>query len=75
MTRRLGRLDWPALGTSMGAAVLFTLLWLAPMLLGASGLWWLAGLALGIVLGGYLYVRRDRYREAGPDADEQRFPR
>jgi hypothetical protein len=74
MTNRLGRLDWPALGVSVGAAVLFTLLWLAPMLLGAHGGWWLAGLVLGIALGVYLYVRRDRYQEPGPDADEQRFP-
>ena len=32
-------------------------------------------LAVGIVLGLYLYVRRERYSEPGPDADETRFPR
>jgi hypothetical protein len=75
MTRRLGRLDSAALGASVGAAVLFTLLWLAPMLLGASHTWWLAGLGLGIVLGVWLYVRRARDQEPGPDAEERRFPR
>jgi hypothetical protein len=26
-------------------------------------------------VGVYLYLRRDRYSEPGPDADETRFPR
>jgi hypothetical protein len=35
----------------------------------------LIGPALGIVVGVYFYVRRERYSEPGPDADETRFPR
>jgi hypothetical protein len=69
------RIDWPALGASMGPAVLFTLLLSSPFLLGASALHWLLALAFGLGVGLYLYVRRDRYSEPGPDADETRFPR
>jgi hypothetical protein len=29
----------------------------------------------GIILGLYFYLRRERYSEPGPDADETRFPR
>jgi hypothetical protein len=43
--------------------------------LGASIRYWLLALVLGVALGLYLYVRRDRYSEPGPDADETRFPR
>jgi hypothetical protein len=67
--------DWPALGASMGPAVLFTLLLSSPFLWGASFLHWLLALAFGLGVGLYLYVRRDRYSEPGPDADETRFPR
>jgi hypothetical protein len=68
-------IDWPALGAALGPAVLFTLLLSSPFLWGASHLHWLAALSFGVVLGLYLYVRRDHYSEPGPDADETRFPR
>jgi hypothetical protein len=74
MTRSLRRLDWAALGANVGSAVLFTLLLSSPFLWGAHYTHWLLGLAIGILLGLYFYVRRDRYREPGPDADETRFP-
>jgi membrane protease YdiL (CAAX protease family) len=69
------RIDWSALGAAIGSAVLFTLLPSSPFLWGASYHHWLLGLAVGIVLGLYFYVRRDRYGEPGPDADETWFPR
>jgi hypothetical protein len=74
MTRSLRRIDWAALGANLGSTVLFTLLLLSPFLWGAHYRQWLAGLALGVILGVYFYLRRDRYREPGPDADETRFP-
>jgi hypothetical protein len=75
VTWRLGRVDWPALGASVGSAVLFAVLLSAPFLLGAPAPMWLLGPAAGVVIGVYLYVRRDRDGEPGPDADETRFPR
>jgi hypothetical protein len=75
MTGSLRRVDWAALGANLGSTVLFTLLLLSPFLWGAHYLHWLLGLAIGLVLGLYLYLRRDRYDEPGPDADETRFPR
>jgi hypothetical protein len=75
MTRSLRRVDWAALGASVGSSVLFTLLLFMPFLLGVHYSYWLIGLALGTVLGVYFYVRRERYAEPGPDADETRFPR
>jgi hypothetical protein len=75
MTIGRHHIDWPALGAAMGPAVLFTLLLSSPFLWGAPYHHWLAGLAFGIVVGLYLYLRRDRYSEPGPDADETRFPR
>jgi hypothetical protein len=74
MTRSLGRIDWPALGASVGSSLLFTLLLSAPFLLGAGLRLWLVVPAVAVVLGVFLYLRRDRYREPGPDADETRFP-
>ena len=75
MTGSLRRVDWAALGANLGSTVLFTLLLLSPFLWGAHYLHWLLGLAIGLVLGLYLYLRGDRYDEPGPDADETRFPR
>jgi hypothetical protein len=69
------RVDWSALGANVGSAVLFTLLLLSPFLWGAQPAHWLLGLGIGITLGSYLYLRRERYAEPGPDADEIRFPR
>jgi hypothetical protein len=69
------RIDWAALGASLGEAVLFTLLLLSPLLWGGPPAHWLLGLGIGVALGGWLYLRRDRLSEPGPDADEQRFPR
>jgi hypothetical protein len=66
MTRSLRRIDWAALGASLGSTVLFTLLLLSPFLWGAHYLHWLLGLAIGLVLGLYLYLRRDRLRRARP---------
>jgi hypothetical protein len=74
MTRSIRRIDWAALGANVGSSVLFTLLLLSPFLWGAHYGQWLLGLAIGLVLGGWLYLRRDRYSEPGPDADETRFP-
>ena len=75
MTIGSRHVDWPALGAALGTAVLFILLLSSPFLLGASIRHWLLALVLGVALGLYLYVRRDRYSEPGPDADETRFPR
>jgi hypothetical protein len=75
MTRSLRRVDWAALGANLGSTVLFTLLLLSPFLLGAHYTHWLLGLAIGIILGLFFYLRRERYQEPGPDADETRFPR
>ncbi len=69
------RIDWAALGASVGEAVLWTMLLLSPLLWGAPPAHWLLALAIGVALGGWLYLRRDRHSEPGPDADEQRFPR
>jgi hypothetical protein len=74
MTRSLRRIDWAALGASLGSAVLFTLLLLGPFLVGVHYRLWLLGLTIGVILGLYFYLRRERYREPGPDADETRFP-
>jgi hypothetical protein len=75
MTGRLRRIDWAALGARVGSTVLFTLLLSMPFLLGVHYAYWLVALAVGVVLGVYFYVRRERYAEPGPDADETRFPR
>jgi hypothetical protein len=69
------RINWAVLGANVGSTVLFTLLLLSPFLWGAHLAQWLLGLAIGIALGIYFYVRRERYTEPGPDADETRFPR
>jgi hypothetical protein len=69
------RINWAVLGANVGSTVLFTLLLLSPFLWGAHLAQWLLGLAIGIALGIYFHVRRERYTEPGPDADETRFPR
>jgi hypothetical protein len=69
------RINWAVLGANVGSAILFTLLLLSPFLWGAQPAHWLLGLVIGIVLGVYFYLRRERYTEPGPDADETRFPR
>jgi hypothetical protein len=69
------RIDWAALGANVGSTVLFTLLLLSPLLWGAQLAHWLLALGIGSALGIYFYVRRERYTEPGPDADETRFPR
>ena len=68
MTRRLGRIDWAALGANLGSAVLVTLLLLGPFLVGAHYRLWLLGLAIGLSLGLYFYLRGERYRE--PEGDQ-----
>ena len=75
MTRSVRRIDWAALGANVGSTVLFTMLLLSPFLLGAHYTQWLLGLAIGLALGLFFYLRRERYSEPGPDADETRFPR
>ena len=75
MSRGLWRIDWADLGSSVGSAVLFIMLLSAPFLLGAHYGLWLVGPVVGTGLGVYLYLRRDRYSEPGPDAAETRFPR
>ena len=69
------RIDWAALGASVGEAVLSTLLLLSPFLWGAPQAHWLLGLAIGVTVGLWLYLRRGRHSEPGLDADEVRFPR
>jgi hypothetical protein len=61
-------------GANVGSTVLFTVLLLSPFLWGAHYTRWLVGLAIGVILGLYFYLRRERYGEPGPDADETRFP-
>jgi O-antigen/teichoic acid export membrane protein len=73
MTRSIQPIDWPALGANLGSTLLFTLLLLSPFLWGAAIWHWLIAVAISLVLGLYFYVRRERYEEPGPDADETRF--
>jgi hypothetical protein len=73
MTRGVGRIDWAALRASLGWALLVTGLFFGPFLLGAHYSLWLYIPAIAIILAVYLYLRRDRYAEPGPDADETRF--
>ena len=75
MTRSIHHINWAALGANLGSALLFTLLLLSPFLWGAPLWHWLLAVAIALVLGLYFYVRRERYEEPGPDADETRFPR
>jgi hypothetical protein len=73
MTRSVRRIDWAALGASVGSAVFVTLLFFGPFLLGAHYSLWLYVPVVGIVLGVYLYLRRKRYAEPGPDATRPGF--
>ena len=75
MTRSIRHIDWPALAASVGGSSLLTVLAMLPLLMGVRYTYWLLVLAAGIVLGVYLYVRRMKNTEPGPDADETRFPR
>jgi hypothetical protein len=75
MTGSIRRIDWTALAASVGSSLLFSLLLSLPFLLGAGYRRWLVWPVLGVVVGVYLYVRRERYSEPGPDADDVRFPR
>ena len=75
MTRRFRPVDWAALGASVGTSVLFALLVSAPFLIGASYHLWLLAPVVGMAVGVYLYARKDRDGEPGPDAQETRFPR
>jgi hypothetical protein len=69
------RVDWAALAASVGSCLLFSLLLSLPFLLGAGYRLWLVSPVVGVVVGVYLYLRRERYSEPGPDADDVRFPR
>ena len=69
------RIDWAALGASLGSTLLFSLLLFSPFLWGAPMSHWLLAVAIGLLLGVYFYLRRERFEEPGPDADETRFPR
>ena len=75
MTKRLQTIDWPALVESVGLTLPLTLLGLSPFLWGAPLTHWLLGVVIGLALSLYFYIRRSRYEEPGPDADETRFPR
>jgi O-antigen/teichoic acid export membrane protein len=75
MTKSIQPIDWAALGANLSSTLLFTLLLLSPFLWGAAVWHWLLAVAIGLVLGVYLYIRRERFEEPGPDADETRFPR
>jgi hypothetical protein len=75
MTKRLPIIDWPAFAENVGFTLVLTLLGLSPFLWGAPLTHWLLGVVIGLALGLYFYIRRSRYEEPGPDADETRFPR
>jgi cell division protein FtsW (lipid II flippase) len=75
MPKSIQHINWASLGTNLGSTLLFTLLLLSPLLWGASLWHWLLAVAIALVLGLYFYVRRERYEEPGPDADETRFSR
>jgi hypothetical protein len=75
MTKRLPTIDWPALVENVGLTLPLTLVGLSPFLWGAPLTHWLLGVVIGLALSLYFYVRRSRYEEPGPDADETRFPR
>ena len=75
MSRGMRRIDWTALAASVGSSLLFSLLLSLPFLLGAGYRLWPAWPAVGVVAGVFLYVRRDRDSEPGPNADDVRFPR
>ena len=74
MTRSMQAIDWASLGVNLGSTLLFTVLLLSPVLWGAAVWHWLLAGAIGLMLGIYFYVRRERYEEPGTDADETRSP-
>jgi cell division protein FtsW (lipid II flippase) len=75
MTESIQPIDWAAPGANLGSTLLFTLLLLSPFLWGAAVWHWLLAVAIGLVLGVYFSIRRERFEEPGPDAEETRFPR
>ena len=75
MTGSIRRIDWTALAASVGSSLLFSPLLSLPFLLGAGYRLWLVWPVAGAVVGVFMYVRRDRYSEPGPDAHDVRFPR
>jgi O-antigen/teichoic acid export membrane protein len=75
VARSIQHINWAALGANLASTLLFTLLLLSPFLWGAPVWHWLLAVAISLVLGIYFYVRRERFEEPGPDADETRFPR
>jgi hypothetical protein len=75
MSGSMRRIDWAALAASVGSSLLFSLLLSLPLLLGAGYRLWLIWPVVGVVVGVYLYLRKERYSEPGPDAEETRFPR
>ena len=75
MSGSMRRIDWTALAASVGSSLLFSLPLSLPFLLGAGFRLWLVWPVVGVVAGVFLYIRRDRYSEPGPDAHDVRFPR
>jgi hypothetical protein len=75
MTRSLRRIDWAALGASLGSTVLFTLLLLSPFLWGRTTSTGCSGWPSGSSWASTSTCAGTAYDEPGPDADETRFPR
>jgi hypothetical protein len=74
MTKSIQPIDWAALGANLGSTLLFTLLLLSPFLWGAAVRHWLLAVAIGLVLGVYFYIRRERFEEPGRTPRRPDFP-